>query len=98
MIATATGKLLQVVPKSFTDKKEGREVKYFVNTVMTNEGVIAYNSGNDYTPLVDKQVLLTIQIDGLEKVKEVKLIKLEEFTDEGVPVIDRSSDALDSDR
>jgi len=83
MIANSQAKLLSVVEKTGKDKETGREFKWYENTLLSSEGVVVMTSGNNYTPLIEQDVLVTMTVTGLDKeTRVVKLLKLERFDTE----------------
>lgn len=73
MIAQALGKLLAATAHTGKDKVDGREFTWYKNDIMTQQGVISLTSGPDYSLLLDKAVLVSIEVEGKDKCKLVKL-------------------------
>jgi len=85
MIAQAQAKLLAVTAQKGKDKLDGREFTWYkIDLLSPESGVSTFTAGNDYTPLVDSQVLVTFDV---KSKTEAKLVKLEKF-EEGEKEID----------
>jgi len=69
MIATAQGKLLACTKNTGKDKATGREFEWFKNDILTDKGVISLTGGKDFSDLIDKQVLVSLEVEGKDKVK-----------------------------
>lgn len=67
-------KLLSVVKKEGKDKETNKEFVWYENTFLSSDGVIMFTSSKDYTSSIDKDCSVAIDVVGLEKQKQTKLI------------------------